>query len=303
MTHKINSNSQSKSTEQKPAQASSKAGEFFSGDLVPSISIANLVNQRAAVVERLRAVLELLAEAEQLAGAAHLGFPRLVIDNSYSRRGSVAVTSEYADSRKEVEDHLLHTVDAKGWQYLMSETGLRTFMDASTRAAWDEQIHKGDVPELTAANVEATFAQLYGARGEMFERGVVECFRGLSWNYKTNTPCRFGKRIIVNYLLSSGFVNHHKADKLDDLMRVMCVLDGQPEPDHRNGMYALISDVCMQRMKRDGVTPNREAENAYLHVRWFLNGNGHVTFKRPDLVDRMNDILAKHYPNALPPAR
>lgn len=38
----------------------------------------------------------------------------------------------------------------------------------------------------------------------------------------------------------------------------------------------------------------------YLHLRWFKNGNGHITFKRPDLVEQMNLILAKHYPHALP---
>jgi len=42
-----------------------------------------------------------------------------------------------------------------------------------------------------------------------------------------------------------------------------------------------------------------EAENDYFHLRWFKNGNGHLTFKRADLVEQMNRILAKHYPNAL----
>ncbi|WP_113772939.1 DUF4942 domain-containing protein, partial [Shigella boydii] len=28
-------------------------------------------------------------------------------------------------------------------------------------------------------------------------------------------------------------------------------------------------------------------------------GSGHITFKRLDLVDKMNDIVAKHYPSAL----
>ncbi|WP_079785703.1 DUF4942 domain-containing protein, partial [Salmonella enterica] len=27
---------------------------------------------------------------------------------------------------------------------------------------------------------------------------------------------------------------------------------------------------------------------------------GHITFKRLDLVENMNDIVAKHYPGALP---
>jgi hypothetical protein len=42
------------------------------------------------------------------------------------------------------------------------------------------------------------------------------------------------------------------------------------------------------------------AENDYVSIRTFMNGNGHVTFKRIDLVDKMNRIIAKHYPGALP---
>ncbi|MEW6343171.1 MAG: DUF4942 domain-containing protein [Pseudomonadota bacterium] len=261
-----------------------------STDLVKSISIANLANQRVAVVERIRAALDLLAEAQQLARAAHLGFPRLVLDESYGCRGRPAVTGEYA-VRADAEAAIVRIVDICGWDYLLSESGLRTFMDAQAREQWNKQIAEGDVPELTAANIEATFAQLYGARGDMFERGVIACFRRLSWDYKTNQPFRFGKRIIVRYLLSQGSLNHRVTDELDDLMRVFYVLDGKPEADHRHGAYYLVSDAQQQR--------RAEAENDYFHLRWFKNGNGHLGFKRPDLVSQMNLILAKHYPNAL----
>jgi len=37
-----------------------------------------------------------------------------------------------------------------------------------------------------------------------------------------------------------------------------------------------------------------------MDIRTFKNGNGHATFTRPDLVERMNLIIAKHYPGALP---
>lgn len=43
-----------------------------------------------------------------------------------------------------------------------------------------------------------------------------------------------------------------------------------------------------------------QVENEYLQIRVYKNGNGHVTFKRPELVDRMNLIIAKHFPGALP---
>ncbi|ARK40488.1 DUF4942 domain-containing protein [Burkholderia pseudomallei] len=261
-----------------------------SNTLVPSISIVNLANQRVAVVERVRAALDLLGEAQQLAMAAHLGFPRLVLDESYGCRGRPTITGEYA-KRDEAEAAIVRIIDIRGWDYLLKESGLRTFMDAKAREQWSNQIAEGEVPELTAANIEATFAQLYGARGDMFERGVLQCFKRLSWDYKTNQPFKFGKRIIVRYLLSSGSPNFRVTNDLDDLIRVFSVLDGKPEPDHRHGAYCLISDTRQAR--------RTEAENEYFHLRWFKNGNGHLAFKRPDLVDKMNLILAKHYPNAL----
>ncbi|KGS98493.1 methyltransferase domain protein [Burkholderia pseudomallei MSHR4012] len=259
-------------------------------NLVKSISVANLANQRVAVVERVRQALDLLNEAEQLARTAHLGFPRLVLDESYACRGRPTITGEYA-KRDHAEAAIVRVIDTHGWNYLLSESGLRTFMDARAREQWNTQIAEGDVPELTAANIEATFAQLYGSRGDMFERGVIQCFRRLSWNYRSNEPFKFGKRIIVRYLFSNGSPNHRVTDELDDLIRVFCVIDGRPEPDHRHGAYVLVSEAWRERCT--------EAENAYFHLRWFKNGNGHLTFKRTDLVDSLNRILAKHYPNAL----
>ncbi|MET3217387.1 UNVERIFIED_ORG: hypothetical protein ABIC48_005171 [Burkholderia territorii] len=185
----------------------------------------------------------------------------------------------------------MRIIDIRGWDYLLSESGLRTFMDATAREQWSHQIAEGDVPELTADNIKATFTQLYGARGDMFERGVLQCFRRLSWNYRTNEPFRFGKRIIVRDLLSQGSTNHRITNELDDLIRVFSVLDGKPEPDHRHGAYFLISDARRERQT--------EAANSYFHLRWNRNGNGHLTFSRTDLVDEMHRILAKHCPNAL----
>lgn len=198
-------------------------------DLVKSLSITHLANQRAAVVERVRAALDLLAEAEQLAGAAHLGFPRTVLDESYGCRGRPTITGPYA-VRADAESAIVRVIDTHGWDYLLKESGLRTFMDAKAREQWSRQISEGDVPELTAANIEATFTQLYGARGDMFERGVIQCFQTLSWDYRTNQPFKFGKRIIVTCLLNSGFPNHRGTDRLDDLIRVFSVLDSKPEP-------------------------------------------------------------------------
>lgn len=264
---------------------------------VKSVSIENMVRQRAAMVERVERARALLKEASEIAEAGHLGMPRINIEGSTRRDYCHPLLAEGA------LEAFVREIDRGAWEHLMKESGLMTFMDATARREWTAQLYEGkDLPEFTQENVEATFRTLYASRGEMFERGVIRCFRGLSWDYKTNQPFCFGKRIIINGLFSYSrgsdghisFLSHNRTNELDDLMRVFHLLDGKPEPDHRQGMYYQLSDAA-----RHG----NEWENEYVHVRWFKKGSGHVTFKRPDLVERMNEIVARHYPGALPDGR
>jgi hypothetical protein len=43
--------------------------------LIPSLSLAHVIQQRAAILERLNQAIALLREADQMAEAAHLGQP------------------------------------------------------------------------------------------------------------------------------------------------------------------------------------------------------------------------------------
>lgn len=259
--------------------------------VVPSVSVENLVNMRAAVVDRYLQALKLLQEAGEIADAAHFRAVEFEINSMYA--GKSRASDE--DAPKTIQQ----AIDKSAWHYLMNESGMRSFMDASARKQWDDQIYNGTVPDLTIKNVESTFNLLYTQRGEMFERGVISCFQRLSWDYKTNQPFKFGKRIILNYLFSvygSGrdtwlSLNSRTCDELEDLLRVFTVLDGKPQADHRQGIWqALSASKSAKTMEHDG---------EYFHLRWYKKGSGHLTFKRPDLVNRVNQILAKHYPRAL----
>ncbi len=73
----------------------------------------------------------------------------------------------------------------------------------------------------------------------MFERGVINVFKGLSWDYKTNSPCKFGSKIIVNNLvrwdqwgISSYQWNAGRSPWLT-LERMLHLLSGKPIPDNR----------------------------------------------------------------------
>lgn len=247
-------------------------------ELVKSISIANLLNQVAAIQERFIAGKKSLQEAEDICKNANLG--------SVSR-----ILSHHGICNEDFVAKAMKELEGNAWHLLMKESGLMTFMSAKRREEWNKTIEKQEFPELTRDTIAATFRNIHADRETMFESGVIECFRRLSWDYKTNLPCKFGKKIIVTYLISSyGSANYKVCNEIDDLMRIFCVLDGKPEPDHRYGIYYQMS----------GHSEESSLSNTYISLRWFKKGTGHITFKRLDLVAALNGILAKHHPNALP---
>jgi Domain of unknown function (DUF4942) len=265
-------------------------------DIVPSVSIDALLRHRDDVLARLNQAAELVAEASHIAGAAHLGFPLVSIAQGW-RGDGIAIAGDL-ERRNDALALARRMIDAEAWRYLLHESGMRSLMSASKREEFEKALRGPEVPALTRDAIYATFGALHQARGEMFEQGVIECFRRLSWHYKTNLPQKFGKRIVVTYLHGHYYTHHNAAHYLDDLMRVFHIVDGKPEPDHRQGCYGLV-----ERALRDQSTWPKQCENDYIAIRLFKNRNGHVTFKRSELVDQLNRIIAKHYPNALPEPR
>jgi hypothetical protein len=268
-------------------------------ELVKSISIENMLNQRASIVAHMIEARAKLFEVKRICNAQDVELSYIMA--SRTDYGRYEILQEDTERDSYLRD-FTQRLDAQLWQRLMHESGLRTFMDAKAREKWDKAIHEHKTPELTPENVNATFEQLYGARVDMFERGVIEVFKSLSWDYKSNLPHKFGKRVVVGYFMDSYGITsgYARADGLADLERCMYMLDGKTAPDHRGGIVQKCGDIQRARMKSSSV--ERIAEDDYFRVKWFKNRNGHFYFKRPELVDRMNKIIAKHYPDALPPA-
>ncbi|EGJ4410437.1 DUF4942 domain-containing protein, partial [Escherichia coli] len=95
---------------------------------------------------------------------------------------------------------ITRNLDREIWRDLMQRSGMQSLMDAQTRDTWYRSLEHDNFPEISEANILSTFEQLHQNKDEVFERGVINVFRGLNWNYKTNCPCKFGSKIIVNNL-------------------------------------------------------------------------------------------------------
>lgn len=117
--------------------------------------------------------------------------------------------------------------------------------------------------------------------------------------FSLSTPCYFDKKIIVNNLVKHDRWGYSlnwvwRRDQLACLERMLYLLDGKTISDNRH-------DVSIRFMDFVRVNPHQQVfEDDLFAIRYFQKGSGHITFKRLDLVEKMNDIVAKHFPGALP---
>ena len=189
---------------------------------------------------------------------------------------------------------ITRNLDREIWRDLMQRSGMLSLMDAQARDTWYHSLEYDNFPEISEANIWSTFEQLHQNKDEVFERGVINVFRGLSWNYKTNSPCKFGSKIIVNNLVrwdrwGLHLITGQQADRLADLERMLYLFSGKPIPDSRENIIIRLDDHIRS------VQGKVCYEDEMFNIRYFKKGSAHITFRKPELVDRLNDIIAKHY--------
>lgn len=192
--------------------------------------------------------------------------------------------------------------DKNAWRMLIEKAGVFSCMSSLKRKKWEDSLERGDFPPLTRESIEATIADLLAGREQMYVEAVRECAEKITAKYQRNTPCEFTPKFILTYFADSwmgGLPSPRiggSAEKLDDLTRVLCLLQGKPVPDNTTSVY----------MRSDAARNRGEcfAENEYLRWKWHKNGNAHVEFKSAEDVTKLNRILAAEGPRDLrPPSR
>ncbi|ECH9488502.1 DUF4942 domain-containing protein [Salmonella enterica subsp. enterica] len=262
-------------------------------DVICSTSIERIVTGRNAALEQIRTVTERIAEISTLTSS--IG-GKTALD--WAMKQDFRCGCWLMEKTETAMKAITRNLDRGIWRDLMKKSGMLSLMDAQAWDEWYNSLEKDDIPVVSEANILSTFKQLHLNKGEVFERGVINVFKGLSWNFKTNSPCKFGAKIIVTGLVKFdrwGFGLNHgwQRDRLADLERMLMILDGKPVPDNR-------ADVS--RRLGDHIFANRHSnryEDEMFAIKYFQKGTAHITFKRAELVDKLNDIIARHYPGML----
>ncbi len=243
-------------------------------ELIISTSIERTVTGRNSALAQIEQLIQQVDKVSRLTSEVGGGTAQDWAMNSGHR-----YNSWLTETTEKAMPAITRNIDRSIWRDLMLKSGMMALMDAQARDQWHKNLEEGDLPAISEANILSTFKQLHLNKRDVFERGIINVFKGLSWDYKTNSPCCFRKKIIINNLVTHnrwGFSLNWgwRRDQLADLERMLFLLDGKPIPDNR-------SDISTRLMEHIRDNPTKESyEDALFNIRYFQKGTGHITFKR-----------------------
>ena len=262
-------------------------------DMICSTSIERIVTGRNAALAQIETLIQQLDDISMLTRS--IG-GKTALD--WAMKQDFRCGCWLMEKRETAMKAITRNLDRGIWRDLMKRSGMLSLMDAQARDQWYSSLEKEDIPAVSEANILTTFEQLHQSKSEVFERGVINVFKSLSWDYKTNLPCKFGSKIIVIGLVKYdrwgfGLNWGWQRNRLADLERMLMLLDGQPIPDNRADVTRRLGEHINANKKSTGY------EDEMFAIKYFQKGTAHIIFKRLELVDKLNKIIARHYPGML----
>ncbi|VXC71669.1 Restriction endonuclease subunit M [Enterobacterales bacterium 8AC] len=263
-------------------------------EVICSTSIERIVTGRNTALTQIEALIHKLEDISAITSSIGGGVAR-----DWAMRQDFRCGCWLMEKAETAMPVITRNLDRDIWRDLMKRSGMLSVMDAKARDQWYRNLESKDLPAISSDSIYSTFEQLHRDKGEVFERGVINVFKSLSWDYKSNHPCKFGNKVIVNSLVSYnqwGFTLNHnyRRDQLADLERMLFLLEGKAIPDNRRDVTARLYEHISAHRQRAELY-----EDEYFTIKYFMKGSAHLTFKKPVLVDKLNDIIAKNYPGVL----
>ncbi|HDD9954488.1 TPA: DUF4942 domain-containing protein [Escherichia coli] len=220
-------------------------------ELILSTNIERTVSGRDAALVQIEQLIQQLDAVSRLTSEVGGGTAQ-----DWAMKSGHRYDSWLTEPSEKAMPAITRNIDRSIWRDLMLKSGMMALMDAQARDQLHKTLEEGDLPAISEANILSTFKQLHLNKRDVFERGIINVFKGLSWDYKTNSPCSFGKKIIINNLVTHnrwGFSLNWgwRRDQLADLERMLFLLDGKPIPDNRGDITTRLMDHIRDNPSKD----------------------------------------------------
>lgn len=261
----------------------------MTGEILRSVSFDAWTAAAAGIMERIDRLAAL--EAEMIALGETLNVSRFSLRVYMRAEGIDCDVTPGEHGRERIERELRREL----WREFADKSGLLSMLDKQGREEFQASL-KDKPPAFDRATVVSTFEAIAAKRGEIMVRGLLNAVKGVgSWCYKSNQPYKLGKRAVV--YVGHWSSSYTSVGAVDDLNRAFAKLDNKPEPDSLMPHFRA-TWVGSQFVPETG---GKRALSPYFDVRRFKNGNAHLIFTRPDIVDLANKLIAQRYPHALAP--
>lgn len=189
---------------------------------------------------------------------------------------------------------IIARMNVKVWELLINRLGVKNLMSIKRREEFEKQLEKGDVPEVTEANILGMIMGLADRAAEFATEAAKETLALLtpaSGRYKTNSGFKVGRRVILPYYVercwdgTSYRVNYYRDANVTAIDGTFHVLDEKGLiANRRSPLFTAIAECKEGRGETD-----------YFSFRCFRNGNLHIQFKRLDLVKKLNGLATGEY--------
>lgn len=179
------------------------------------------------------------------------------------------------------------------WSKALALTDVLDSMPQKRRSEWHESIREMTTPDFDEATVRNTMEGLLAMRQTFFAERVDGIFQNLSGEHVTNAPEGFGRRMIIAGVLNEyGHTDSSRCGLINDLRAVIAKFMGRDEPgyDMSSGLVQSLRGRWGEWVSVDGGT---------LRIRIYMKGTAHLEV-HPDMVYRLNQVLAHIHPNAIP---
>lgn len=263
--------------------------------MIPRQSIEGIVAAYDGACGKMRLAFQSLHEA---AGLLRSIAPDRAAGLSLFPKGELRDYCFTSDDRRGHEREAAECLEhmrRRAWGMVVRLADIEKLMSLSDRAKLRKQLEDGtDLPALTVENVEAFISRTKNDLPNIMDRAIVEVFEALRprhhEHYKTNQKNAFkvGRRVIHEWSVDAGWrggrlsLRYGAEEFYQSLDTAFCLLDGKLPPSYPGNALTAIREALARG--------DRAGECAYWKWRAFANGNMHLEFTRPDLLDRMNVI-------------
>lgn len=192
---------------------------------------------------------------------------------------------------------MTHDLDSRLWRRSFDLAGFYKVMDEKAMSEFEGSLSKNP-PEFNMDNIQTTFLSMAAEADTIFKRGIVNVFKHLSKDFRTNSkePFKIGKKIICSHMaeLWCGMkIRYQYSARLNDIDRVFRIVAGE---EHQPRSLETAVNAAWEK--------GEDYECDYYKIRGFQKGTVHIWFKRQDLLDKVNELIHDYYQgSAIPDAR